>query len=176
MVPYWNYKERIRTFKKKNYHSLRLMKRKDWKQTFRGQIRQAVNAFFKLNGSQKKLMKEVNTFKIYLLYDKRKVRSNSLHSFIESFLWAFFCRCLFPLDWIPHSSLFRPNKLTIVSFHSSCHHNFEECGNAAAKNDHFIQKLLQFIWYVHTAYLQGFFSKTTILVVCILAQVTQKQQ
>ena len=75
---------------------------------------------------------------------------------------SIFCLCLFPLDWIPHSSLFRPNKLTIVSFHSSCHHNFEECGNAAAKNDHFIQKLLQFIWYVHTAYLQGFFSKTTI--------------
>ena len=53
LVPYWNCNERIRTFKKKNYHSLRLMKRKDWKQTFRGQIRQAVNAFFKLNGSQK---------------------------------------------------------------------------------------------------------------------------
>ena len=53
---------------------------------------------FQVEWLAKKFMKEVNSFKIYLLYDKSKVRSNSLHSFIESFLWAFFVVVYFP--WI----------------------------------------------------------------------------
>ena len=126
--------------------------------------------------ARKKIMKEVNSFKIYLLYDKSKVRSNSLHSFIESFLWAFFVFVYFPwigfrtvhysdlINWrlchfIPHVIITSRSaemwrlKMTILS------------KNYCNSYDMFI--LLIF---------KGFFSKTTILVVCISAQVTQKQQ